>query len=243
MMRGMTAKLPSKPAAGRGASPSTFPADDDMQSNDKRRVADQAYDAIESMIATLALKPGAPIVEAELIERTGLGRTPTREALMRLVANGLIVQLPRRGLLVSDIQLAEHLDLLEARRALERLIAQTSARRATPPQREALQARAADMAAAAAQGDLNAYMLADQALDHVNHAASRNAAAVAAVIPMVIQCRRFWYAYQHQGDIAEGARCHQLLADAIARGQSEEAGAASDALMDYLRHFAQQVIA
>ncbi|MDT8999830.1 GntR family transcriptional regulator [Paucibacter sp. APW11] len=202
-----------------------------------------AYDAIESMIATLVLKPGAPIVEAELIERTGLGRTPTREALMRLVANGLIVQLPRRGLLVSDIQLAEHLDLLEARRTLERLIAQTSARRATPPQREALQHCAADMAAAAKRGDLPGYMQADQALDHVNHQACRNTAAVAAVIPMVIQCRRFWYAYQHQGDIAEGARCHVLLADAIARGQADEAGAASDRLMDYLRQFAQQVIA
>ncbi len=210
---------------------------------DKRRVADQAYDAIENLIATLALKPGAPIVEAELIERIGLGRTPTREALMRLVANGLIVQLPRRGLLVSDIQLAQHLDLLEARRALERLIASTSARRATPPQREALLACAAEMTTAAKAGDLTAYLQADQALDHVNHAACRNQAAVAAVIPMVIQCRRFWTAYQHQGDMSEGARCHQLLAEAIAQGQSEAAAAAADRLMDYLRQFAQQVIA
>ncbi|MDN3921409.1 GntR family transcriptional regulator [Roseateles violae] len=208
----------------------------------ERRVADLAYEAVESLIATLALRPGAPIVEAELIERTGLGRTPTREALMRLVANGLIVQLPRRGLLVSDIQLAQHLDLLEARRVLERLIAATSARRATPPQREALLAAAETMSTAAAAGDLAAYMRADQALDRINHAACRNPAAVAAVVPMVIQCRRFWYAYQHQGDIGEGARCHQALAQAIAAGRQDEAAAASDALMDYLRRFAQQVI-
>ena len=47
----------------------------------KRRVADQAYDALETLIATLELKPGAPIVEAELIERTGLeiGRASCRE--------------------------------------------------------------------------------------------------------------------------------------------------------------------
>jgi len=161
---------------------------------------------------------------------------------MRLVANGLIVQLPRRGLLVSDILLAEHLDLLEARRALERLIATSSARRATPPQREALVQCAQDMLDAAKRGDLAAYMQADQALDRVNHAACRNPFAVAAVIPMVIQCRRFWYAYQHQGDIGEGARCHLLLARAIAAGKGEEAAAASDALLDYLRQFAQQVI-
>ena len=48
----------------------------------KKRAADIAYDAIESMIVSLDLKPGAPIVESELVERTGLGRTPLREALM-----------------------------------------------------------------------------------------------------------------------------------------------------------------
>jgi DNA-binding GntR family transcriptional regulator len=209
---------------------------------EKRRFADQAYDAIETMIATLALRPGAPIVEADLIARTGLGRTPTREALMRLVSNGLIVQLPRRGLRVSEIWLAEQLDLVEARRVLERLIAATSARRAAPLQREALLACAQAMVDAGQRADLTAYMDADQALDRVNHAASRNPFAVAAVVPMVIQCRRFWYAHQHQGDINEGARRHQDLAQAIAAGDAEQAAQASDALMDYLRRFAQQVI-
>jgi len=210
---------------------------------DKRRVADQAYDALEAMISTPALKPGAPIVEAELIERTGLGRTPTREALMRLVSNGLIVQQPRRGLRVSEIRLAEHLDLIEARRVLERLIAATSARRATPQQRQDLLACAEAMVGASQATDLTAYMSSDQALDHVNHAACRNPFAVAAVIPMAIQCRRFWYAYQHQGDMTEGARCHMELAQAIAQGEPEPAAAASDALMDYLRGYAQKVIA
>src|SRR5215469_3394612 len=100
----------------------------EQQEQDKRRQADQAYDAIENMIATLQLRPRAPVVESEVIARVGLGRTPTREALLRLVANGLILQLPRRGLQVSDIQVAEQFDLLDARRPLERLIACCSAR-------------------------------------------------------------------------------------------------------------------
>lgn len=69
----------------------------------KQRTADIAYDTIENLIVTLQLKPGAPIVEADLMALTGLGRTPLREALMRMSSNGLIVQLPRRGLIVSDI--------------------------------------------------------------------------------------------------------------------------------------------
>jgi len=213
-------------------------ADNDKQ----RRVADQAYDALEAMIATLVLQPGAPIVEADLIARTGLGRTPTREALMRLVSNGLIVQQPRRGLSVSEIRLAEHLDLVEARRVLERLIASLAARRATPAQRAALLEAAESMAAAGEREDLSAYMQADQALDHVVHAACRNPFAVNAVIPLVIQCRRFWYAHQHQGDIRQGAQCHLSLARAVADGDPERAAVAADSLMDYLRQFTQQVI-
>ena len=204
----------------------------ELQDVDKRRQADQAYDAI----ATLQLRPGAPVVESDLVARIGLGRTPTREALMRLVASGLIAQLPRRGLLVSDIPLAEHLDLLEARRPLERLIASCSARRASPAQRAELRACAARMADAAERHDLDAYMRVDQALDRVNHTACRNRYAVAAVVPMIIQCRRFWYAYRHLGDVAAGA-------DAIAGGDGEAAAQASDALMDHLRGFTQQVIA
>jgi DNA-binding GntR family transcriptional regulator len=208
----------------------------------KLRAADVAYDALESMIVTLQLKPGAPIVEADLIAATGMGRTPLREALVRMSSNGLIMQLPRRGLFVSDIEAAEHLTLIETRRVLERLIAASSARRASPQQRKDMQACAQKMAAAAKKGDLQAYMLADQALDHVNHEACRNPSAVAAVIPLIIKCRRFWYAFQHEGDILEAAKCHLMFAQAITEGDADAAVLGADALMDYLELFARKVI-
>jgi DNA-binding GntR family transcriptional regulator len=208
----------------------------------KLRAADVAYDTIENMIVTLQLEPGSPIVEAELVEATGLGRTPLREALMRMSSNGLIEQLPRRGLIVSDIDAAGHLNVIETRRVLERLIATSAARRATPQQRKDMVARAQKMATAAKKDDLQGYMLADQALDHVVHAACRNPSAVAAVIPLIIQCRRFWYAYQHEGDIAGGARSHMAMAEAISAGDPEAASRGADALMDYLEAFARKII-
>src|SRR3546814_6887824 len=88
---------------------------------------------------------------------------------MRLVAAGLIEQQPRRGMRVSDIHVAEHLVLIDTRRVLEQLIAAGSARRATPSQRQAIVNCADQMIAAAEAGDLDGYMQADQALDHVNH--------------------------------------------------------------------------
>lgn len=208
----------------------------------KQRAADEAYDLIENMIATLKLEPGSLIVEGELMQKTGLGRTPVREALMRLTSYGLVISLPRRGLRVSNIELAEHLTLIETRRVLDVLIAQSVARRANPAQREAVALYSAEMMKAANQDDLHAYMQADHILDRMMHQACRNPSAVAAVLPLVIQCRRVWYAFQHEGDLIEGAKCHALLAEGISKGDSELAARGANALIDYLETFARKII-
>ncbi len=208
----------------------------------KRRAADVAYDAIETMISTLQLQPGSPVVEAEIAESTGLGRTPVREALLRMVSIGLIVQQPRRGLLVSHIDLADHLDVIQTRRVLERLLASNAARRATAPQRQAIVRCAENMVQAAARGHLDDYMLADHELDLVTHQASQNHSAVKCVQPLIVQCRRFWYAYQHEGEVSEGARAHMQLAQGIASGDEAQAIAGAEQLMEYLERFARRII-
>ena len=208
----------------------------------KRRAADVAYDAIETMISTLQLEPGSPVVEADLADRTGLGRTPVREALLRMVSIGLIVQQPRRGLLVSNIDLADHLDVIQTRRVLESLIAGCSARRAPAKQRKDIVLCAEKMVKAADRANLNDYMRADHDLDQVNHQASHNHSAVKCVVPLIVQCRRFWYAYQHEGEITEGARAHMELAEGIATGNESAAVAGANQLLDYLEQFARRVI-
>lgn len=208
----------------------------------KRRAADMAYDAIETLLSTVQLEPGSQVVEAELAERTGLGRTPVREALMRMVSIGLIVQQPRRGLLVSTINLADHLDVIQTRRVLELLIAACSARRATAAERKEIVRCAEKMVKAAARGHLDDYMAADHELDRVNHRASRNQSAVMGVAPLIVQCRRFWYAYQHEGEIVEAADAHMELAQGIATGDEAAAVAGANRLLDYLERFARRVI-
>ena len=208
----------------------------------KRRAADVAYDRIEAMISKLEIAPGSQVVEAELAEMTQLGRTPVREALMRMVSIGLIVQQPRRGLRVSDIDVVDHLDVIETRRTLEKLIASCSARRASVAQRKSIILCAEQMLKASSRGKLDDYMAADQELDHVNHAACGNYSAVKAVVPLVVQCRRFWYRYQNEGEITEGARFHMVLAQAIASGNEADAANGASQLMDYLERFTRRVI-
>ncbi|MEY3125589.1 MAG: hypothetical protein RLZZ573_2109, partial [Pseudomonadota bacterium] len=62
------------------------------------------------------------------------------------------------------------------------------------------------------------------------------------VVPLVVQCRRFWYRYQNEGEITEGARFHMVLAQAIASGNEADAANGASQLMDYLERFTRRVI-
>src|ERR1700733_7840537 len=95
-------------------------------------LTEQAYRQIEELICTLQLPPGTLLGEFALAERLGIGRTPIREALQRLALDGLVVVIPRRGILVSEINLQTQLRLLEMRRVVERLMARLAAGRARP---------------------------------------------------------------------------------------------------------------
>src|SRR5437867_3340131 len=99
-------------------------------------LTDRAYADLEEMIVTLKLAPGAAVSEAELSKQLGIGRTPIREALQRLAREWLVVILPRRGIIVSEINVKSQLRLLEVRREVERLITRSAARRASPAERE-----------------------------------------------------------------------------------------------------------
>lgn len=80
-----------------------------------------AYTRLKRMILTARLPPGSPLVERDLATELGISRTPIREAIARLAAEGLIVRRPRRGYLVAAMR-AEHVTGLYAvREALEAL--------------------------------------------------------------------------------------------------------------------------
>ncbi len=200
-------------------------------------LAAQAYDTVEAMIVTLKLPPGTVFSEAELREQVGFGRTPLREALQRLTSDRLLVTMPRRGMMVTAIDLVDFHALLETRRALDGLIAARAARRATPIQHEAFAAQLDAMQQAAAVGDLDAFMLADRAADEVLAAAAQNPFAAQAVAPLHAHCRRFWYAHQHNGDLARSADLHQHVLAAVRARDPRMAEAATDTLIDYLDAF------
>lgn len=205
-------------------------------------LAAQAYQTIEEMIVTLELPPGSGFSEAELSRRIGIGRTPLREALQRLATERLVTTLPRRGMIVTEINIGELLMLLETRRVLDRLIASRAATRALPAHREALRDGAARMHAAADNGDISAFMRCDREFDEILGAAARNRWAAEAVAPLHAHCRRFWYVHQNHGDLGRAAALHETLMTAVAGGDESGAGLAALRLLDYLEGLTRAVL-
>jgi DNA-binding GntR family transcriptional regulator len=206
-------------------------------------LTEKAYRQIEELIVTLQIAPGAVISEASLSERLAIGRTPIREALQRLARERLVVVLPRRGIMVSEINVRTQLRLLEVRREVERLIARSAARRASEPQRERLRAVAAAMEQAARGNDDMTFMRNDRELNLLALEAARNEFAGGAMALMHGLSRRFWYIhYKEVADMPLAARLHANLALAIAAGDGDQAAAASDRLLDYIEEFTRATV-
>ena len=90
-----------------------------------------AYDIIKHEIMTCALAPGEYINEAGLCSRLKLGRTPVHQALHRLMLEGLVEIMPRKGVIVKPVSIDEVAQIIEVRMVNEPYCARLVAKRAT----------------------------------------------------------------------------------------------------------------
>lgn len=216
------------------------------QETDRRgapSLTDRAYKAIEELIVTLQLAPGSLLSESALSKQLDIGRTPIREALQRLAREGLVVILPRRGILVSEINVRTHLELLEVRREMERLMARAAATRCSKAERANFAAIAKGMEAAAKQNEDITFMQLDNELNRMIAAGAHNEFARKSMGLMAGLSRRFWYShYKEVADLPLCARLHAKLARAIAKADGDAAADASDRLIDYIEKFARATV-
>jgi DNA-binding GntR family transcriptional regulator len=93
------------------------------------RASDRAYDVLKEDILQWRLAPGTVLGETEQSERLGISRTPLREAITRLAAEGLVDTQRGRAGVVTDVSAANLTELFELREALETQAARLAARR------------------------------------------------------------------------------------------------------------------
>lgn len=199
-----------------------------------RSLAEMAYDAIEQMIVSRALPPGAMVSEVELAAELALGRTPVREALARLKAIGFVEIHPRRGVLVTPVDVIRHLELLEVRRPLDETVARCAIRRARDPDLRELRALSDALAAAAARGDRESYFRAKRTLHEAATRAAYNATLAATMTALHAQSRRFWYSYEPSDRFGESARRHAEVVEGIAERSETRALAGVAELFAFL---------
>jgi DNA-binding GntR family transcriptional regulator len=105
----------------------------------RERLSERAYEAIKERILSLDLRPGQFVNEQGLCAMVGMGRMPVHQAVHRLMTDGLLEIMPRKGIIIGTDSLNEVLTGLEARSVLEPHITALAADRARPEQIEAME--------------------------------------------------------------------------------------------------------
>ncbi len=138
------------------------------------KISDQLREKIEEQIATGELAPGSSLDEATLVEQHGVSRTPVREALIQLAAEGLIEIRPRRGAVVTSIGPGRLLEMFEVMSELEAMCGRLAARRMTEEERAALSQALQDCNAARERQDSDAYFYCNETFHAAIYAGSHN---------------------------------------------------------------------
>ncbi len=155
----------------------------------RMRTSDRVYEELVSAIRELRIPPGASLSETELAEQLQVSRTPLREAIARLVDNGLVSVVPQVGTRVERIRLS---DVEQARFVREALEVAAYEVACTREQRDVgrLRTLIADQKRAQAEHDVDTFFDLDEALHQEIFAQSGYAGVWDAVQSVKLQLDR-----------------------------------------------------
>lgn len=156
-------------------------------------IADRAYHDLRERIVTLRLPPGAPLREDELMAELGLGRTPLREAIKRLVLENLVAVQPRRGTYVTPVDTAGIVHITEVRAELEGYAAELAARRMDDETRARVNEMLAEIERLTGSADHDALMHLDERIHRLTWLASHNPLLVESLERYWVLSLRIWY--------------------------------------------------
>ena len=154
-------------------------------------------EALESAIVFGELVPGGRIIEEEIAARYDVSRSPVRDALRRLQADGLVVRVDHRGARVTPISRADLDEVYLCRIELEGLAALQAARRWVAPGDVVFREKLAAMREAFEANDIKAYFVANVGFTDAVHQASGNVTLQRLLRSISKQALRYRYlAYQ-----------------------------------------------
>jgi DNA-binding GntR family transcriptional regulator len=186
--------------------------------------ATRAYAQVRAAIVENRYEPGQRLVEQRIAEELGLSRTPVREALRMLEAEGLVVSERNRGAMVRPLSPTEVLDLYGLRIRLESYAVEVATDRATESELGALVDAADGFGAVRDAGDVRLLHEANRRVHDGIVAAARHhrlATMLARTVdtPLVFQAFRSF----SPAEIERSDTFHHLIVDAMCRRDAARA--------------------
>lgn len=198
----------------------------------KLNLADEIRQLLEDEINGGRLLPGDALDERELAARFSVSRTPVREAIGQLAAQGLVKSFPRQGVYVARMSIQELLGMFELLAELEGICAKYCARRLTEPQRSRLVAVHERSRKHVEANDARGYSQSNVDFHELLYIGCHNAFLAQEL--RTIRRRTQMYrlnAFQQPGRIRTSHEDHQRVLDAILRG---DADAAQQAMVEHI---------
>lgn len=221
--------------ADQGRTPTTLPEalGEGELKLDSALLSEQVYQLLRQRIISGKLAPGDRIVESELARLLSVSQAPVREAVKRLVHEGLVTHIRRQGSYVTKVSEEEAAQAKEVRTVLEELAAWRLAETLTEETVEALRAEVTGMRNAAATREWASFRSHDAAFHRLVCEASGNSLLVR-VWDMIEQSLTNLGVLSdplYPGDWSEMADRHARLIEVLRSGDPEKAAAA------FARHF------
>lgn len=195
-----------------------------------------AYQSLYEAIEAGRFVPGERLRETDVAATLGLSRTPVREALRRLEADGIVEHRPRTGAVIRTLDHPEIVELYEMRIVLERTAAQMAAAHASEAQIDALAELNAQIAACGTDADQAAAI--NQQFHRTLYFATRNRfllESARALNNALMLLGRTTMAGEAR--ISTVVEQHDAIVHALRAGDAEAAGEAAEAhLQTSLRH-------
>jgi len=215
----------------------------------RRNLGSDVYSILWDRILARDLHPGGKLSDLRLSEELGVSRTPVREALHRLVQDGVVTYSPNRGFFMASFSRADIAEIFDLRAVLEALALRTLAAKLKPKDyqwaRRELDRVEALIASAADDGGrhaaASAFLEVDQGFHQWLIEGSRNQRLIGIVNGLWAQISVFQRAGTHiPGWMEIALSQHKRIIDLLLNGESE---AAADALEDHILDMKARVLA
>ena len=200
----------------------------------------QVAQRLRQLLVEGRIAPGAKLNERELSERLNVSRTPLREAIKMLAAEGLVELLPNRGAVAVSLTEEDILHTFEVMAGLEAQAGELAAERITEQELAEIQAMHFEMMAAYTRRDLSAYYALNSRIHAAISAAARNPVLTLVYQQVNARLQALRFRSNQDGEKWRNAmKDHEKMIEALA---AHDGAAMREVLLSHLRNKREVVL-